>query len=401
MVRGGFGVFYDLATTEVGAALGSFYPFSASTFVFGGTFPLSPAAATPPQLSADVVKTAGLFSFDPALNLPYALEWNTALEQGLGIERSLTLSYVGSAGRRLLQTQYLNKPNPNIAFAELVSNAGSSDYDALQVAFRQRLSHGLQVLASYDWAHSIDTGSASSLGSVSNYFSPELGANENRGPSDFDVRHAFSVGITYDLPGWKPARVVEAATRGWSIQSIVQARSSPPVDVYLSSLSLTSTLGQNLAAIRPDAAPGIPLYLYGPQYPGGKILNNTLNQAGIGCKGPFCPPPKGPTGTTLRQGNLGRNSLRAFPAAQWDFAVHRDFAVNEALHLQFRAEMFNVLNHPNFGSPAGNFNLTTFGRAIQMLGQSLAGNVSGSGGLSSLYQIGGPRSIQFALKILF
>ena len=93
--------------------------------------------------------------------------------------------------------------------------------------------------------------------------------------------------------------------------------------------------------------------------------------------------------------------MRGFGATQWDFAVHRDFPIHESLKLQFRAEMFNVVNHPNFGQPDGNLADPTFGLSTQMLGRSLGGQTAGSGGFNPLYQIGGPRSIQLALKLLF
>jgi len=118
--------------------------------------------------------------------------------------------------------------------------------------------------------------------------------------------------------------------------------------------------------------------------------------------GPFCPAPTDPnTGLVLRQGNLARNALRGFGATQWDFAVHRDFPIRESLRLQFRAEMFNVLNHPNFGPPIADLSAPNFGHSTQMLGQSLNQSNLGGGALDPLYQIGGPRSIQFALKLLF
>jgi len=145
--------------------------------------------------------------------------------------------------------------------------------------------------------------------------------------------------------------------------------------------------------------------LYGPQYPGGKAFNNTLATGacpdGSDRIGPFCSPPSDVNGNAVRQGNLGRNALRAFGATQWDFAVHRDFPIHESLKLQFRAEMFNVLNHPNFGPPDGNLSDSQFGLSTQMLGQSLGGQNSNNGGFNPLYQIGGPRSIQLALKLIF
>jgi hypothetical protein len=87
---------------------------------------------------------------------------------------------------------------------------------------------------------------------------------------------------------------------------------------------------------------------------------------------------------------------------QWDFAVHRDFSLLEHMKLQFRAELFNVLNHPNFGPPNNQFGSGAFGVSTQLLGQSLSGqNSLGGGGFDPLYQIGGPRSVQLALKLIF
>jgi hypothetical protein len=102
----------------------------------------------------------------------------------------------------------------------------------------------------------------------------------------------------------------------------------------------------------------------------------------------FVEPPSG------RQGALGRNSLRGLQLWQLDLALRRQFAVTEGVRLQLRIDTFNTLNHANFANPSGVLNDPNFGVSTQMLGRSL-------GGLSPLYQIGGPRSLQFAAKLLF
>jgi hypothetical protein len=408
VLRGGFGVFYDLATSEAGnSAQSTNYPFGATAFVFGGTFPLSATAAAPPSIIPPG-PTGSLYAFDPRLKLPRTLQWNVALEQSLGKQQTITASYIGSVGRRLLQTALIYSPNPNLGAADLVTNSGISDYNALQIQFQRRLSRGLQTLASYSLSHSIDTGSAGSTGNGSNDLSA-LDSNVNRGPSDFDHRNALSIALTYDVPSPKWNTFANAVLRGWSTENVVQAQSAPPVNVYYSLLGFGELSSGFNTNPRPDVIGSQPFYLYGPQYPGGKSINNTITPGGCpdgsDMVGPFCPPPT-VNGLPARQGTLGRNALRAFGLAQWDFAVHRDFRIRESVKLQFRAELFNSLNHPNFGPPVGDLQLPApvnpqFGRSIQMLGQSLSGGNLGSGGFSPLYQVGGPRSIQFALKLFF
>jgi hypothetical protein len=93
-------------------------------------------------------------------------------------------------------------------------------------------------------------------------------------------------------------------------------------------------------------------------------------------------------------GNAPRNFVRGFGAWQINMAVRREFPLNERLHLQFRAEAFNILNHPNFGAVDSSLTSATFGQVTSMLNQSLTT-------VASQYQQGGPRSMQFALKLAF
>jgi hypothetical protein len=101
-----------------------------------------------------------------------------------------------------------------------------------------------------------------------------------------------------------------------------------------------------------------------------------------------------------RQGTLGRNALRGFPLSQLDLAVRRQFALSERTRLQLRAEFFNVFNHPNFGDPVGDLGSRLFGLSTQTLARGL-GTGGVNGGLSPLYQVGGPRSVQLALRLGF
>jgi len=230
--RGGFGVFYDLATSEAGNLISIFsYPFGGEKALGNRPFPLSASDAAPPSITAASLSSGELFAMDPNLELPYTLEWNASLEQSIGRQQTLSASYLGAVGRRLLQTAIVTAPNPNVGTAVLTTNAGTGDYHALQLQFQRRLSRGLQVLASYTWAHSIDTASAGSPGNASNALIPSMLAGSNRGASDFDIRHAFSAGVTYDLPGPASNPFMRGFLRGWSVDNIVQARSAPPVDV--------------------------------------------------------------------------------------------------------------------------------------------------------------------------
>jgi hypothetical protein len=207
--------------------------------------------------------------------------------------------------------------------------------------------------------------------------------------------------LTYDVPAPIGNALAKAILRGWSTENIIQARSAPPVDVFYGFIFSQLSNGFSTNP-RPDVIADMPFYLYGPQYPGGKALNPNA----------FTLPPLTPSGcvplvnfpcTPIGQGDLPRNGLRGFGATQWDFAVHRDFPIHESVKLQFRAEMFNVLNHPNFGQPVGDLSGFSgpFGQSTNMLGRSLSGGTLGAGAFDPLYQLGGPRSIQLALKLFF
>jgi Carboxypeptidase regulatory-like domain/TonB dependent receptor len=377
-LRAGFGVFYDLGQGSLGG-VSSFFPYLIDKNFSNSPFPLSTQDAAPPLLTTNL-PAATLVIADPHLKLPRTYQWNIALEQSLGNNQTISVTYVGASGRQLLRVTNLFNVNPSFEFIALTDNSATSDYNALQLKFQRRLSRGLQALSSYSWSHSIDIASTDAIATNINTPGQIADPNLDRGDSNFDIRHAFTAGVTYDLPVMGSQKTVRAIMRGWSIDSFLYARSALPVNVVGSSFFAAGTQ----LAPRPNINAGVPLEIHGSQFPGGKIFNRAAFAAA-------------PAGT---QGSLGRNVLRGFGAWQADVGVQRQFHLTERLGLRFRAEFFNIFNHPNFGNPTNVLTSPLFGRSTQTLANSL-GSGGANGGLNPLYQIGGPRSIQFALKLQF
>nr|UXE46039.1 hypothetical protein Hi04_10k_c5548_00004 [uncultured bacterium] len=371
VLRGGFGLFFDTGNTQGAVGLNAI-GFGVSQNLFGAAFPLTPSQNQLPAPSVTPPYTNYVFAFDPHLTLPSTLQWNVALEQSLGKNQALTVSYVGASGRNLLSSRFLNPANinPNFSLGQglfIINNAASSSYQALQAQFERRLAGGLQANASYSWAHSIDNASSNFLN-----VAPIL-----RGNSDFDVRHSLSVALSYELPGFRTNAWSARLFRHWAFDARVAARSALPFSVYSGYSYLSDG---TFEYVWPDLLAGVPLYTTDPAAPGGRVVNANA----------FLAPPTG------GQGNEPRNLLRAFDLWQADFAIRRDFPLFERLKLQVRGEAFNVLNRPNFGQIDNNLldGPTLFGLAKNTLNNQL-------GGLNPLYQVGGPRSIQIALKLIF
>jgi hypothetical protein len=388
VVRGGGGVFFDTGQ-QLGSQGFAGPGFLASSGIFGALLG-KPASFPAPQYIPVVVNppvapyNTAAYAFPAHLQLPYTLQWNGSVQQSLGNSQALTLSYVGANGRRLLE-QNIAVVQPNFADGIYdVQNGLTSSYNALQIQYQRRLVRGLQALVSYTWSHSIDYGSE-------NASLPYI-----RGNSDFDVRHNFSSAVSYDLPNVYNNKFASALLHHWGLDDRFSARSGFPVNLVGSQYLDMTTM--QLAPNELNIVSGEPIYLYGSQC--AAVYDN-----GLGCPGgrainpaAFSQPASG------QVGDAPRNFVRGFGAWQMDLAVRREFPIYERLKLQFRAEAFNFFNHPNFGlinatycspsTPPAPQNGCTFGQASATLAQSL-------GVLSPLYQSGGPRSMQFALKLIF
>jgi hypothetical protein len=344
-----------------------------------------------PIVNPPVAPYPPVYAYPTHLQLPYTLQANGSFEQALGKSQALTVSYVGAFGRRLLQLNAVQGGplNPNFTAVQFYRNGLTSDYNALQLQLQRRMSRGLQALASYTWSHSIDYGST------------DVSFPYQRGSSDFDVRHSFSAALSYDPPNGFENRFARALLNHWGLDDRFAVRTGFPVTLsgpgYLDPVT-----GQALFAGL-NLVQGQPVYLYGTNCasvlqgsghlgkgqgcPGGRAVNPNAFTLPAGCTLFFCSPGNG-------VGNAPRNFVRGFGAWQMDVAVRREFPVYERLKLQFRAEAFNIFNHPSFGTIDPNLGDPLFGQATATLARSI-------GVLSPLYQMGGPRSMQFALKLIF
>jgi Carboxypeptidase regulatory-like domain/TonB dependent receptor/TonB-dependent Receptor Plug Domain len=368
VLRAGAGVFYDMGNGQ--STLGfTLPPFSTGFLAPAPTnvpYPLTLTAAQPPPFPNPPF--AFVAAFDPDLKLPRTYQWNVAVERSLGAAQTVSASYVAALGRELISLRRLVNPNPTFVSVQIVRNEASSDYHALQLQFQRRLSHGLQALASYTWSHSLDDASS------------DFGFGLDHGSSDFDLRHSFSAATTYDIPAPR-SPFARAILGNWSVDTIVRIQSATPVDLI--ARSFFNVLGETVN-VRPDLISGTPIYINDPKAPGGKLFNRAA----------FAIPSAG------RQGTLGRNVMRGFSLKQTDFSLRRKFAVNERVSLLFRADIFNVFNHPNFADPINSLSSGSFGQSTQTFGKGLGSGTFGAG-LSPLYQSGGARSMQFSFKAQF
>jgi hypothetical protein len=384
-VRGGFGLFYDIGFGAgiPGGITG--FPYESSAFGSGPVpFDLTnPVFAPPPFTIIPNSSTANLYAVDPNLKLPVVYQWNVAMQRALGSQQSISLTYVGSHGTNLLREDTIqNNPtgSPKI-FA--TRNADWSNYNALQVQFQRHMSRGLQVLASYTFAKSLDTNSSDNCSCTASDSLKDINVAADYGPSDFDVRNSFAAAISYEFPTAKfDNAVAKTLLRGWALYSVLHIYSALPFNVLADGQS--PVFGYYFT--RPDIVPGVPFYIKDSSNPGGRRLNAAA----------FTTPPPG------EQGDLGRNYFRGFPVNQTDLAFSRRFNLTERLSLYFRAEYFNVFNHPMFADPSANFNnriyFSSFGEITSTLNDFLS---SGAGTLSPLYQIGGQRSGQLSLRLQF
>lgn len=399
-VRAAFGVYdvlpllyeFTLATTETAP----FYKIGTSGNLPAGSFPTT--AATLIENDPTSLQT-GYVQPNPPRN--YVMNWNLTLQRELSRDFTVSLGYVGNHGVHMLNReddansvlptmtpQGLMWPspagsgtrlNPNVGAIRALYWAGSSLYDALQAQVSKKVSSRLTVQGAYTWGKAIDTGSASVIGdpfqnSISSlYF---FCITCRRGLSDFNIANSLTSHFLWDVPvptDWTQGGVKAFALNGWRLGGIFTAQSGVP---------FTAILGGDPLGLNSSDPWAYPNRLAGPGCSSLVNAGNPNNYIKLQCLA-F------PVPSTL-MGNLGRNTLIGPGLVDFDFAIFKNFAIHrisESARVQFRAEMFNVLNHANFAPPIANE--TVFDQS---------GNpVPGAGAINETTT--SSRQIQFGLKL--
>ena len=319
-----------------------------------------------------------MWVINPELRAPYTWQWNAAAEYALTSHDLVEVAYVGARGRRLLQTSVNRAPNPRFTgLVNSIGNDGRLEYDSLQVRYRRRLHRGVMVTASYTLGRSYDNNS----NTLSLRAPTSAGITDDWGPSDFDVRHLGSGAVSWS-PNVTGPRFARLALNDWTIGLLARLRSGTPLTVFVGRDSFG--VGNNRVE-RPDLVPNEPIWVDDETAPGGRRLNRAA----------FVAPP------LRQQGTLGRNSLRSFAAYQFDFSLMRTVPLPHGHRVELRLDAFNALNTPNFGLNEPFLVLTSsqFGRSTSMLNR-LRASTTGEN-LNSLYQWGGPRSVEISLGYRF
>ncbi len=415
VVRGGFGMYYELQDA-LGYRTDQNAPFNPTYSI--ASLPVSklPLSTEGPQPSNALLVPGGV---QPDMKMPTLISYSLRVEQALGANTSLTVGYVGSHGYHEIVGIDANIPvptvcpaspcpatypktfpaplagspvptgayytpagapkaNPKIANTWTWFSVGDSSYNSLQVDFTHRFSHDLFLRGVYTWSKSLDDGDSLNATAAGN--APGLVANPNNvkadwGPATYDVRNLGVISAVYGLPFGHGKQFLgdlgkfgNGAVSGWSVNSLVVLQAGFPFTPQLS--YNPSNDGDTRNPVRP---------FINPNFTGSAIIGKPTQW--FNPKAFLAPP-----ANSGFFGNLGRNTLLGPGLATWDFSAVKDTALYERLTLQFRAEIFNLLDRANFNTP----NLITFTPT----------GVSGTAGAISSTSTTS-RQVQFGVKLLW
>ncbi len=367
VVRASFGIFYDLlsgATQRAQNAVGNWpntqtiagneninVVTSTANNLFGGHDPRIPG---PTPLSA-----YGYF-YDPNMKDPYSEQWHVEIQKELPGSMQLTLGYVGSHNLRLAvggdyNTALTPGPGPTQPRAlwpnDIVSmwdrSIGQSKYNALQTKFEKHFSNDFSALVSYTWSKSMDVAASGQFNTENFSLQNPYDLNGSRSVSGFDIPQYFSAAVVYELPFGHSKRFLKEGITSrilgsWRINSIVQLRSGQPFTLFTNADIANIGAIQGTSQDRPD--------LTGDAHLANPTPSLWFNKSAYAV----------PKAYTF--GSSGRNQLRSDRYQSLDFSLFREDALTERVHMQFRVEGFNILNHPSFGIPQTLITSPSFGQ---------------------------------------
>jgi hypothetical protein len=380
VLRGGYGIYYDQSPLAPAEALYFNSPFFDNNIFFSlQGLPLTLNNPFPSFFPFALPDSALAIQRD--LRTGYMQHWNFNIERQIGLHNVIEVAYVGSKGTKLLTARDINQPQPSVLpfglpfvprpnpffdDIDLLESRANSNYNALQARFQRRLASGLSALASYTWSKSIDD--------ASNFFSsagdPNFPQNSynvaaERGRSNFDVTHRLSVSYSYALPVRRTGDSLAAKlVNGWETFGILTLQSGRPFTVALLSEIDNSGTGRSILGFGANDRPNL---IANPELSDPNTLQ-WFNTAAFAFPAP---------GTF---GNAGRNILEGPGFQNVNVSLVKNTHFTESVKLQFRAEAFNLFNHPNFNLPDNFLGSPTFGRITSARD---------------------PRHIQFGLKLLF
>jgi hypothetical protein len=404
-LRGGFGLFHDPYQTY------AFFSGYVGTPPFNSLNQQNPSFPVPFQ-GAGVSAPLPSLTFGTLYNIrttPYQMQWNLNMQRELFRDTVLTVGYVGSRGVDLLSFRDFNPPqfttdaqgvqhfgslvlgsngsysivsnprlNPNFGTLSLTQPSSLSRYNGLQTSLNSRFSNSLQGYLSYTFSHCVDLaytyGGLGGNNGTSNWNNPYDGSTD-KGNCSYDIRQNLTFNAVYVLP-FKGNRLVS----GWQLSGIESWHTGVPFTVL--SYNGRDGLGNNFATSRPNIIAGCDI---------------TANQNRLHWFNPACFTLQAP-GTL---GNAGRDIGTSPSYNTLDFSLSKDTKITESKSLQFRAELFNILNHTNFSYPTLNaFNGNPNPNNKDANGISLPGSPAPTAGLITSI-VGTSRQIQFGLKLLF
>ena len=381
--RGGAGIYYNPNQMNSYTFLSNNPPFATilnCTWSVG----LTPVNVSAPFASAGVCPAGATVGtvITNAWDQPTARmnQWSANLERQLWNGGGFEVQYLGSHSYHLDRNYYNNTPypgagsvntrRPNTLFGPIrtVANDLIANYESMSLMFRQRMSRGLQMQASYTWAHTIDASSDSNNGGQP--MNP-YNWKGDYGNANWDIRHRFLATFVYDIPWFSnPNPILKGVFSKWQMNGVITLQTGLPFNITSNGVDTANT-----------ASPGT----YRPNLVGTATQNCGRGHL-VGCidSSAYSIAALYPATTNFAYGNLGRNIFHGPGAETVDFSVMKYFPIKERVKFQLRFETFSLFNHANFANPSTGFGAGTFG------------NITGLNGVAP-----GTRNIQFGGKLQF